>query len=129
LIPAHNEEAGIGKTLASLLPQLRTGDVLLVVADNCSDGTAAAARTAGATVIERHDTERRGKGFALDHGVRHLAADPPEVVVIVDADCLVEAGSLNRLVGAVASTGRPVQAEYVLDVPQGGNWRSQVSAF
>lgn len=129
LIPAHNEEEGIGRTLAALVPQLRPGDVLLVVADNCTDGTAGAARAAGATAAERHDPSRRGKGFALDFGVRHLAADPPEVVVIVDADCRVEDGALDRLVCEAAATGCPVQAEYVLDVPDGAGWRGQVSAF
>ena len=55
---------------------MANGDRLLVVADNCSDDTAAVARAAGAEVTERSDVERRGKGYALDHGVRHLAADP-----------------------------------------------------
>lgn len=56
LIPAHDEEAGIGRTLAGVLAQLRPGDRLLVVADNCSDRTAAAAGwlvggTAGPIVV------------------------------------------------------------------------------
>src|SRR5258708_747412 len=48
LIPAHNEEAGIGATLKSLLPQLGPKDRLLVVADNCEDATAAVAHAHGA---------------------------------------------------------------------------------
>jgi len=35
LVPAHNESAGIARTVRSVLPQLRHGDRLLVVADNC----------------------------------------------------------------------------------------------
>lgn len=53
LVPAHNESLIIIATLNSLLPQLQAGDRLLVVADNCSDDTAALARAAGAEVIER----------------------------------------------------------------------------
>ena len=39
LIPAHNEEGGISATLRSIAPQLEAHDRLLVVADNCTDGT------------------------------------------------------------------------------------------
>jgi cellulose synthase/poly-beta-1,6-N-acetylglucosamine synthase-like glycosyltransferase len=66
LIPAHNESAGIEATLRCLQAQLRAGDRVLVVADNCDDDTAAVARDAGAEVIERIDAIHRGKGFALD---------------------------------------------------------------
>jgi cellulose synthase/poly-beta-1,6-N-acetylglucosamine synthase-like glycosyltransferase len=98
LIPAHNEETGIGPTLSSILPQLGAGDRVLVVADNCTDATAAVARASGAEVVERTDATRRGKGYALDFGVRTLEKAPPAVVVIVDADCTLESGSLDRLV-------------------------------
>src|SRR5438045_3019090 len=40
LIPAHNEEAVLAATLESVRPQLNAGDRLVVVADNCDDGTA-----------------------------------------------------------------------------------------
>jgi cellulose synthase/poly-beta-1,6-N-acetylglucosamine synthase-like glycosyltransferase len=129
LVPAHDEEAGIGVTVAALLPQLRPGDRLVVVADNCSDRTAELARSLGATAVERNDPARRGKGFALDFGVRSLAVAPPEVVVIVDADCRVSDGVLNRLVREAQETQRPVQAAYVMDVPPGGGPRSRLSAF
>jgi cellulose synthase/poly-beta-1,6-N-acetylglucosamine synthase-like glycosyltransferase len=128
LIPAHDEEAGIGRTLDSLRPQLRPGDRLVVVADNCTDRTAEVARSHGAIAVERHDAERRGKGFALDFGVRFLEPEPPEVVVIVDADCVVHDGALDRLVRAAAQ-GRPVQAAYVLDEPPQAHYRQRLSAF
>jgi len=47
LVPAHNESSIIIATLNSIRPQLLEGDRLLVVADNCTDDTAALARTAG----------------------------------------------------------------------------------
>jgi cellulose synthase/poly-beta-1,6-N-acetylglucosamine synthase-like glycosyltransferase len=86
LMPAHNESAGIVPAIEAVNEQLQPGDRLLVVADNCSDDTARVAAAAGAQVAERTDPQCRGKGYALDFGVRRLEADPPEVVVIIDAD-------------------------------------------
>jgi cellulose synthase/poly-beta-1,6-N-acetylglucosamine synthase-like glycosyltransferase len=110
LIPAHNEEVGIGKTLERLRPQLVEGDRLLVLADNCTDNTAAIARNCGAEVCERTDAQRRGKGYALDHGVRFLARNPREVVIIIDADCLAGDGVIDALSRAAFNSNRPVQA-------------------
>ena len=129
LIPAHNEAAGIATTLRSVQAQLRSSDCVLVVADNCDDDTAAAARRAGAQVIERSDRVQRGKGFALDFGVRHLAAQPPTVVLVVDADCLLDDGAVDALVGLCIASGRPVQALYDMNAPVGAGLRARVSAF
>jgi cellulose synthase/poly-beta-1,6-N-acetylglucosamine synthase-like glycosyltransferase len=114
LIPAHNEEAGIGKTLERLMAQLVEGDRLLVLADNCTDNTAAIARSYGAEVCERTDPQRRGKGYALDHGVRFLAGNPREVVIIIDADCSTGAGAIDVLSRAASDSNRPVQALYLM---------------
>ena len=106
LMPAHNESAGIVPAIDAVNKQLRPGDRLLVVADNCADDTARVAAAAGAQVAERTDPLRRGKGYALDFGVRRLAADPPEVVVIVDADCEVHPGALDRLAHSKNEQGK-----------------------
>lgn len=119
LVPSHNEAGGIADTVKALLPELGPQDRLVVIADNCNDDTAALARAAGATVIERHDADRRGKGYALDFGMQHLRADPPDVVLIVDADCRLESGSAARLGAMVMSLGRPVQARYDMLLPDG----------
>jgi hypothetical protein len=115
LVPAHDEAAGIAATLATLTPQLRAGDRLLVVADNCSDDTAAVARAAGAEVVERSDAARAGKGWALAAGVVALAAQPPDVVIIVDADCDVAPGTIDTLRGA--GRAAPAQAVYLMLAP------------
>jgi cellulose synthase/poly-beta-1,6-N-acetylglucosamine synthase-like glycosyltransferase len=115
LIPAHDEEAVIGQTLRTLLPTLAADDRLLVVADNCGDRTAEIARCCGAEVIERNDPCNRGKGFALQFGLRHLAAAPPEVVVIIDADCTVEAQTVELLARRAIETAKPVQARNLTD--------------
>lgn len=127
LVPAHNEESGISRTIHALQTQLEPDDKLIVVADNCNDGTAEVARAAGATVIERQDPTRRGKGYALDFGVRHLESDPREVVVIVDADCIVEPGSIAALVRD--GVHHPVQAIYLMALPAESGPKQQISAF
>lgn len=129
LVPAHNEAIGIQRVLAQLLPQLSSGDRLVVIADNCTDETATIARSTGATVIERQDTTRRGKGYALDYGMAFLAADPPDVVVIVDADCLVQQGTLQRIAQQAAATDRPVQALYLMEQPTQPRPKDAVSAL
>jgi cellulose synthase/poly-beta-1,6-N-acetylglucosamine synthase-like glycosyltransferase len=129
LLPAHNEEASIARTVKGILPQLRSQDRLVVVADNCNDGTADAARAAGATVVERQDPGRRGKGFALDYGVRFLGSDPPDVVIIVDADCTLEEGFVDRLASAAAAGGRPVQSCNLVTPPAGAGLKDRLSWF
>ena len=91
LVPAHNESRNLLPTIADIKAQLAPGDHFLVVADNCSDDTAAVAGAAGAEVVERDDLTKIGKGYALDWGIRHLSADPPSIVVVVDADCRLSA--------------------------------------
>lgn len=119
LVPAHNEATGIAATVVAVRAQMQTGDRLLVVADNCTDATATAAADAGAEVVVRLDPDRRGKGYALDFGVRALASEPPSILVIVDADCTLSEGSLDALVKECAAAKRPVQALYLMHSPPG----------
>ncbi|MBS0479494.1 MAG: glycosyltransferase, partial [Proteobacteria bacterium] len=110
LIPAHNEAAGITPTIDALKAVAPEGTRILVVADNCSDGTAACARGAGAEVVERSDANARGKGYALAFGRDHIASgDAPDAVIVLDADCRLAPGSIEAL-GAVAMRGQPAQA-------------------
>jgi cellulose synthase/poly-beta-1,6-N-acetylglucosamine synthase-like glycosyltransferase len=129
LMPAHDESAGIAPFIQAVRAQLLPGDRLLVVADNCSDDTADVARAAGAEVVERHDTQRRGKGYALDFGVRSMEASPPDVVVIVDADCQVHPGALDRLARECVGTGRPMQAVYLMRSPPQAGLKTRVAEF
>lgn len=131
LIPAHNEEQVLGQTLAAVMPQLAEGDQVLVVADNCTDQTAAIARDTGASVLERQDAERRGKGYALDAGVRHLEATgfSGDCVVVVDADCEVAVDALHYLMAELQRSGRSAQARYVMQLPADPSPRDYVSAL
>jgi cellulose synthase/poly-beta-1,6-N-acetylglucosamine synthase-like glycosyltransferase len=129
LMPAHDEEGTVGATVTRVLRQLPAHGRLLVVADNCSDGTAAEARLAGAEVIERTDAARRGKGHALAHGVAHLRSRPPAVVIVLDADCTPAPGALERLALRSARCGRPAQALYRMECPPHSPLRLRMAAF
>ena len=97
LVPAHDESSGLLPTLADIKAQMRIGDRLVVVADNCSDDTAAVAAAAGAEVVERNDPARRGKGYALARGLDYLWMDAPDIVIVIDADCRLGANAIERL--------------------------------
>lgn len=129
LIPAHDESAGMLSTLTDVKLQLQTGDRLLVVADNCSDDTADVARAQGAEVIERHDVTRRGKGYALDFGLQHLKLDPPDIVIMVDADCRLADDAIGALSNTCAATNRPVQGLYLMTSPAGAQVNHRVAEF
>lgn len=117
IIPAHDEVGTIEETLAALREQVGEQGRILVVADNCTDETAAVSAAAGAEVITRVDTERRGKGYALDFAIRHLKADAPEVVIILDADCIPAPGTIECLVTSCQRLKQPLQARYDLIPP------------
>ena len=110
LIPAHNEALGIAATLNSIRSQIRRGDRIVVVADNCDDETAEIARCEGAEVVERRDALKRGKGYALAAGIDYLRQAPPAIVVFVDADCQIAQGTLDALAANVLTFARPAQA-------------------
>jgi cellulose synthase/poly-beta-1,6-N-acetylglucosamine synthase-like glycosyltransferase len=129
VIPAHNEEAVIEATLHSLVPQLPDSGQVVLVADNCLDNTSEKARQFGVHVIERNNLHDRGKGFALEAAVQYLKERqlPPDFVVIVDADCQVKPGSLDRLVYQCELTGRPIQALDLMRSREPGNTKQKVA--
>ena len=129
LIPAHDESIGIIPTIEDIRTQLRPGDRIVVVADNCSDDTAAIAASLDAEVTIRNDPTRIGKGYALGWGIDHLSADPPAIVVVVDADCRLTAGTIVRLAEVCAQTQRPVQSLYLMTAPEGSAINHQVAEF
>jgi len=129
LMPAHNEESMLGGTLRTIMPQLQSTDRLLVVADNCTDGTAGVARAHGAEVVVRADSTHVGKGYALDFGVRHLASDPPDIVIIIDADCEVAPGCIDMLARRCKATLRPVQSLYLMRAPGGARPAQRIAEF
>ena len=110
IVPAHDEAEILESRLGQLKEAAGERARILLVADNCTDSTADIARRLGVETIERFDTDRRGKGFALDFAREHLKLTPPNVVIIVDADCKIDGQSLGALIRACVATGRPCQA-------------------
>jgi cellulose synthase/poly-beta-1,6-N-acetylglucosamine synthase-like glycosyltransferase len=129
LTPAHNEQQTLAVTLDALRPQLRDGDMVMVVADNCDDGTEDIARQRGATVIERRDEQHRGKGYALAAGLAALPADGYDVLVMLDADCTPEAGAIDALAEQVQRTGKPAQAVYLMEACDQPTPRDRISSW
>ncbi len=129
LIPAHNEGAGILPTIHDIQAQLGPNDSILVVADNCTDDTAAIVRAAGVEVTVRVDLARRGKGYALEFGVRHLRLNPPDVVVIMDADCRLGENALRRMSESAMASGQPVQSLYLMLAPENAPPGNGVNLF
>ena len=121
LIPAHDEGAGVRATVASVRALDWPAERLdvVVIADNCTDDTAAQAAAAGARVLERDAPDARGKGRALAWAVERVAAGgpPPDAVVVVDADCTVEPGLLRAFAAHWAAGAEAVQARYLVANP------------
>jgi cellulose synthase/poly-beta-1,6-N-acetylglucosamine synthase-like glycosyltransferase len=131
VVPAHDEAAVIGRTVASLLTVdwPREAFRVLVVADNCSDATAQLARAAGADVIERRNLTRRGKGYALEYGFessdRRGWAD---AIVVVDADTVVSSNLLAAFAARIERGAHAMQAHYGVLNPH-DSWRTRLLAI
>ncbi len=101
VIPAHNEEAVLGALLDNL-KQLKYPDELYdiyVIADNCTDGTAALAKEHGAYVFERFNQELVGKGYAMDWVFPQIFALQKnyDAFCVFDADNLVHLDFLTEM--------------------------------
>ena len=90
LIPAWNEEKFIAATIDGLRSQTRPPDLIVVIANNCTDDTAGAARAAGAEVIEMPSNPHRKAG-ALNYGIETLLASlaDKDRIFVMDADTVV----------------------------------------
>jgi biofilm PGA synthesis N-glycosyltransferase PgaC len=95
VVPAHNEAATIEQTIRSCLRQTYPVAQVIVVADNCTDATAALARAAGATVIEGHGGS---KAAAQNLALPHVVAD---LVVALDGDNTLDATAVAYLVATM----------------------------
>lgn len=115
VVPAHNEESGVADTVRSLLAAEYPRDRfrVVVVADNCTDRTAARAGEAGARVLERSDEQRRGKGHALAFAFERLGGEGiADAFVVVDADSLVSPNLLSAFAARIESGAEALQARY-----------------
>jgi cellulose synthase/poly-beta-1,6-N-acetylglucosamine synthase-like glycosyltransferase len=134
VIPAHDEESGIAITVRSCLsanyPSLFFG--VVVIADNCTDQTAAQAHDAGARVVERSDTEKKSKGYAIEYLLDSLQysgeLDSIDAVVIIDADTTIDPDLLRSFDEALRKGNDWLQAYYTVANPD-ESWRTRLLVY
>jgi 1,2-diacylglycerol 3-beta-glucosyltransferase len=92
LVPAHNEEMLVGDCVRALQGQDydRQRFDVSVVADNCTDETAARARATGARCLERTAPGAPGKPWAIAWALDRLSLASYDAVAIIDADTVVD---------------------------------------
>jgi hopene-associated glycosyltransferase HpnB len=109
VIPARDEAAVVGRSLASLAAQNYGGDLhIVVVDDQSSDGTAEIARTAAAAANASDRVTIRpgkpippgwtGKLWAIRQGVEAARSLQPDYLLLTDADIVHGADNLHELV-------------------------------
>ena len=118
MVPAHNEERLLPELLANLatLDYPKSQYQIHVVADNCTDTTAALAAAGGAVVHERFDKENVGKGCALQWLLSQIKemGVPFDAAVILDADSIVSTNFLRVMDAKLESGARAIQAYYAV---------------
>ncbi|MGD0939051.1 MAG: glycosyltransferase family 2 protein [Terracidiphilus sp.] len=112
VVPAHNEEALIGRCIRSLASSAGPGVELITIAHNCSDRTAAEAEAAGAKVLVLNDPEQKGKGCALSYGFTEALAGPSRAVLVVDADSVVSPGLIAAVGQRFQAGAQALQCRY-----------------
>jgi len=120
LIPAHDEELLLGRTLASVLDLDYPRDRfrVVVIADNCTDRTAEIARAAGAECWERQDEQARGKGEALEWAFRRIDEPDDHAVVVLDADTITGRNLLQVFDAYLDSGSEAIQAANLVERTQ-----------
>ncbi len=132
VIPAHNEELSLERTIRSLqaIRYPRDRYRIFVVADNCTDASAPIARGFGAEVFERHDPSLRGKGYALRWIFDKLTAPEAgfDAIVVVDADSIASENFLVVMNYYLDRGAEAIQCNDMVE-PRSGVWISEVIRF
>ena len=129
LVCARNEEAVITQLIKSIHTQTygRGNIRIFVMADNCTDGTARAARNAGATVYKRFDLEKVGKGYALEALLEHISEDYPknyfDGFFVFDADNVLDENYIEEM-NRTFCDGYQIITGYRNSKNYGDNWIS-----
>jgi cellulose synthase/poly-beta-1,6-N-acetylglucosamine synthase-like glycosyltransferase len=130
IIPAHNEELSIERTLQSVFKIDYPRDYydVVVIADNCTDNTATIAAEIGSIVFERSNIELRGKGFALRWCFDKLLSSDKgyEAFVVIDADSIASKNILAVLNFYLDRGSKVIQATDIVE-PQPGVWSSEMT--
>jgi cellulose synthase/poly-beta-1,6-N-acetylglucosamine synthase-like glycosyltransferase len=119
IVPAHNEEAMLTKTLRSIFAQAYPRELysVHVIADNCSDRTAALASELGAVTHGRTDPANPGKGQAIAWLLPQLTPDH-DATVFIDADSTIDEHFLEAFDRRFQAGADVLQASYRVADPQ-----------
>jgi len=130
IIPAHNEETLIGGLVESIQKSDYPKDHvhIYVIADNCDDKdkTVDIARSLGADVRERIDTEKRGKPYALNWLISSINLDEYDAYIIIDADTTVDKAFLTEMDKALKGGNEVIQGYFGVMNPD-ENWLTRLS--
>ncbi|QQE12531.1 glycosyltransferase family 2 protein [Planctomycetota bacterium] len=129
VVPAHNEEKCIESTLKDIKGQISPKDKIIVVAHNCSDKTEEISRQYTDAVIVVNNENKKGKSYAISSAKKSIKESSVDVVCVIDADCRLEDGALNRISLEAKKYNRAVQAIYTMKVPEDSNLPIQLSAL
>lgn len=117
LVSARDEENVISQLVDSVKKQNYPAELLdiYVLADNCTDNTALAAKQAGAIVFERENRENIGKGYALNFLFRKIfetrGREYYDGYFIFDADNLLDENYVSEM-NNVFSAGYEIITSY-----------------
>jgi cellulose synthase/poly-beta-1,6-N-acetylglucosamine synthase-like glycosyltransferase len=131
IVVAHDEEQVILDSVTSLMAQRYPSGsyAVYVVADNCTDRTAALARSAGARVLERSGGAPRGKSAAVAFGVSSIEAEGGfDAVAVFDADNTADPDFLTSVAARLKDGERVVQG-FVDSKNPGASWVAGSSAL
>jgi cellulose synthase/poly-beta-1,6-N-acetylglucosamine synthase-like glycosyltransferase len=130
VIPAHNEEKMISKTIYSINGIIYPQSLyeIFVIADNCTDRTAELAKDLGAHVLERDNPKERGKGYALRWGFDKILSEHNhfDAMVVIDSDSLVSGNYLEVMNFYLQKGSRVIQSSDLV-LPQPENWSSEAT--
>ena len=114
IVPAHNEEKVIAKTLHSLKDMDYPHGLyeIIVIADDCTDNTAKIVREMGMCCMERFDNSKRGKGYALQWAFRNIKLAKYDAFVVIDADTVVMADFLKIMNNRLCNGDKVIQGYY-----------------
>ncbi len=114
LIPAHNEDVVIKRAILSIRDTDYDQDLIniVVVADNCTDSTARIATDENVIVLDRHDNDKIGKGYAIEWALSKVDIENYDAVTVIDADNVIEKNYFKVIAGHLVNGEEVVQAYY-----------------
>lgn len=129
VVSARNESKVIGDLIRSIRMQNYPQELIdiFVIADNCTDNTAAVAQQAGAIVFPRFNRQYVGKGYALTYGFKcikqNYGDNGYEAYFVFDADNVLDLNYFREM-NATFDAGAKASTSYRNSKNYASNWIS-----